>query len=437
MPGIRRYLTRAASAAAIVAAAAACTDGSNPAAPKPEPPVGPGGGVPVTVQALRCTGTLQQPKVSCVPETGAPGGVQGDIIVGGQHVYVNVVTTGETYNSGTGQFTFQTTLQNLIEQPMGTTDGTTLDPNGIRIFFNSGPNVTSGTGTASVLPDGFATFLSAGQAYYQYNQVLAQNATSSAKTWTLVMPPTVSTFDFVLYVSAPVEYPNGYITLNGNLPGASAGALHPGSTVPLTAVVKSAVGNVVAIPVTFNTTDPLCATVSPGGVVTGVRAATCNITADAAGIPGSLSFDVTGTIRTWDGSVSTDWSVNGNWVGDLAPVAADSVLIPTGTPNAPFLVANTSIGGVNVADGATLTLGAFNLTVSANVATGYTVGSGILGTSGSLILAGSGEEAHGRVPSVLVTGTYSLDGDLYAVAPQQVDAGNLTSPNYMLQVVSQ
>jgi hypothetical protein len=443
MSGTRKYLQRAAFAAALAAVAAACTDGANPVAPTPEPPTGPGGGAPVTVQALRCTGSLSDRSVSCAPATAGTGGAAGDIIVGGQNVYVKVATSAVGYNSGTGQFTFSTTLQNLIEQPMGTTDGTTLDPSGIRIFFSAGPSVTSGTGSISTLPDGFATFTAAGQPYYQYNNVLAQSATSPAKVWTLIMPPTVLTFDFVLYVSAPVEYPNGYITLNGNLPGASYGALHPASTAPLTAVVKNAMGGVIATPVAFGTTDPLCATVDVGGVVTGVRAATCSITASAAGgtITGNLGFNVGGTVRSWDGSVSTDWSVGGNWAGDLVPAAVDSVLVPLAVPNFPVLVANTAIGGVDVADGATLSLGAFDLTMSANLATGPTAGSGVLGTTGRLILAGTAagpdETAHGRVPSMLVTGTYSLDGDLYAVAPEQIDAGNLTSPNFMLQVVSQ
>src|SRR5215218_8452789 len=229
-------------AAVLALASAACTDRANPLAPAPGPGGGPGTpGTPVTIQTLECTGNRAELSVHCGPLQPGLNGASGDIIVGSQNVFVTVATSNVAYNGGTGQFTFNATLQNLIEQPMGTTDGTTLDPGGIKIFFHSGPTVTGGTGVASVLPDGFATFTAAGQPFYQYNQVLANSVTSGAKVWTLIMPPTVTTFSFLLYVSAPVEYPNGYVTLDGNLPDASYGYLHPGAPHPLVAVAKTAV----------------------------------------------------------------------------------------------------------------------------------------------------------------------------------------------------
>jgi hypothetical protein len=438
----RRRLHRRGSsllAAALALAAAACTDRANPLAPAP----GPGGGTPgtpVTIQSLACTASRAELYVRCAPVT-PEGDVRGAIIVGNQGVFVQVTSSNVAYNAGTGQFTFNVTLQNLIEQKMGTTDGTTLDPSGIRVFFHSGPNVTSGTGVASVLPDGFATFTAAGQPFYQYNQVLASGVTSTARGWTLIMPPTVLTFSFLLYVAAPVEYPNGYVTMDGNLPGASHGYLHPGDTHPVTAVAKTAVG--VGIPgavIVFGTTDAGCATVSGTGTVTGVRSATCSITATSGALTaGDLSFAVSGTTRTWTGAVSADWSVGGNWGLGLVPAAADSVSIPTGVPSFPALTGAVAVRGVTVADAATLSLGAFSLTASDNVATGPTAGSGILSTTGSLVLAGTSgtSTVHGRIPTFRVTGTYTLDGDVTAVAKGQVEVGKLVSPNYNLQVVAQ
>jgi hypothetical protein len=426
-------------AAALALAAAACTDRANPLAPGPGGPGGPGiPGTPVTLQALECTGNRAELTVRCSPLKPDDGDARG-IIVGSQGVYVQVTTSGVAYNGGTGQFTFNTTLQNLIEQKLGTTDGTTLDPNGIRVFFHSGPTVTGGTGVASVLPDGFGTFTAAGQPYYQYNQVLANAATSSAHVWTLIMPPTVTTFSFLLYVSAPVEYPNGYITLDGNLPGASYGTFHPGDTHPLVAVAKTNVGTVIpGAVIAFGTTDANCAAVSGTGTVTGVRSATCSITA-ASGLltSGSLSFDVSGTTRAWTGATSSDWNVATNWGGGFVPAAADSVTIPTGVPFLPALTSAVAVRGVTVADAATLSLGAFDLTAADNVATGPTAGSGILSTTGRLVLAGSAGTVHGRIPTFLVTGTYTLDGDVTAVASGQVDLGKLVSPSFNLQVLSQ
>ena len=435
-----RRRTRAAAAALLALAAAACTDRANPVAPAPPGSPGGPGGEPINVQALRCTADRDALTVTCDPAT-PQGGAQGDIIVGNQNVYVKVSSTNVTYNSGTGQFKFDVTVQNLIQQPMGTVDGTTLDPNGIRIFFAEGPTVTGGSGVAAVFPDGFGTFTAAGQAYYQYNQVLPQNATSSAKTWTLIISPTVTSFSFLLYVNSPVEYPNGYITLDGQLPEYVFGNLHPSSTHPLTAVSRTAVGNVVpGTTITFGTTNAGCAAVDGSGVVTGVQFATCSITASDGTRAGSMVFNVTGTTRNWTGSVSTDWNVGGNWGGGLVPATADSVLVPfpLASGNFPVLTSAVTISDVTVTDQATLNVASFVLTSTGNVGTGPTVGSGILASgAGSVLLSGSTKTVHGRFPSVLVTGTYSLDGNYFGVAPETVDSGIIESNSYEMDINAQ
>ncbi|HEX8431013.1 MAG TPA: Ig-like domain-containing protein, partial [Longimicrobium sp.] len=271
-----KRLQRRAALCALLVALGACRDQPNPVAPEGGTPGAPGQpgvpGRPVTVQTLDCIGNRETGKVECAvarPE----GGAAANITVGYQGVYVTLTSSNPSYNSGTGQFTFDVTVRNLIPQKMGTTDGTTVDPGGVRVFFHSGPSVTSGSGTAAVVPDGFGSFTGSGQAFYQYNQILANGVTSAPKQWTLVMPPTVTTFAFTLLVSAPVQYPDGYVELNGALPGTDAGPLRPGDDRALTAVVKDAFGNTVAgEPVTFGTSDAENAVVTPTGTVTGVRA---------------------------------------------------------------------------------------------------------------------------------------------------------------------
>jgi hypothetical protein len=427
---------RASAALLAVLAAAACTDRSptdpgGRALPPGSEPHGPGGAL-TAIALLTCTASVESRSVACVPATPSTGGASG-LIIGNQGVYVQVTSSNVNYNAGTGSFTFDATLQNLIEQPLGTTDGDNPDPTGIRIFFASGPSVTAGTGLVSVVPDGFDTFTEAAQPYYHYPYLLAQTAVSPAEGWSFVVPPTVTTFVFGVYVAAPVEYPDGYITMDGELPGASHGPLHPSTPHAVAAVVKNAYGVVQPGTVSFSTSDAACATVSAGGTVTGVRAGTCTITATSGSYAGELVFDVTGTVRTWDGSASTDWSTPANWAGDVTPAAADSVVIPTGVPNFPALVAATPIGGVEVADGATLSLGAFDLTASANVSTGPTPGSGILATTGVLELAGATGTVLGRVPSLRVTGDYALAGDLDVVAPGQVLSGRLLTGGYLFR----
>jgi hypothetical protein len=150
---------------------------------------------------INCSGSTASGTLSC----GSGSGFQ---------YQTNLITTGRVqftpsnvfYNPGTGQFTFNATIQNLENQPLGTTDGVTIAPSGIRVFFHSGPTVTGDTGLASVIPDGFGTFTAAGQPYYQYQQILAQFQTSSARIFTLIMPPTVASFSFQILVSAPVEF---------------------------------------------------------------------------------------------------------------------------------------------------------------------------------------------------------------------------------------
>jgi hypothetical protein len=435
MTHLRAYRARA--ALLLVMTAAACSDRS-PTGPssRGDPPGKQPGGPATAIAQLTCTASVQSGTVACAPATPRLGDASG-LIVGNQGIYVQLTSSNVNYNSGTGQFTFDATLQNLIEQPLGTTDGTTLDPGGINIYFHDLPTVVEGTGTASVVPDGFAFFTAAAQPYYNYPYLLDQTEVSPAETWTFVVPPTVTRFIFSVYVSAPVEYPTGYITLDGELPDALYGPLHPSTPHALTAVVKNAVGEPVAGTVTFGTTDANCAQVNGTGTVTGVLAGTCSITATSGAYAGAMVFNVTGTGRTWNGSVSQDWSVGGNWNGGYAPAAVDSAIIPTGVPNFPALTAATAIGGVTVADGATLSLGAFDLTASADVATGPTAGSGILGTTGVLELAGLDETAQGRVPALRVTGRYALSGDLYVVAPGRVVSGQLRNVGYLLRTVSQ
>jgi hypothetical protein len=423
-------------AALVCMTAAGCTDHSrNPLTPEPGTEGGGEGGVPLRV-ALDCRASMSAGTITCGPEAPETGGAAGDIIVGGQNTFVTLASSNLAYNSGTGQLTFNVTLRNLIEQPMGTVDGTTVS--NIRVFFHVAPTVTSGTGSVAVLPDGFGEFTAPGQPYYNVPQILDRNETSAVDTWTFILPPTVNTFIFKLYVSAPVQWPDGYVTLDGLLPGADGGDLRPGVPRATVALVKDKVGRViVGAPVTYGTSDPLCATVDPAGVVTGQRAGTCQVTATSGSLPGGLSVDVTGITRVWTGAVSADWSVGGNWTGGLTPATVDSVSIPAAAANMPALSAPVTIAGVGVADAATLTLGAQTLTVNADLFTG-TSGGVLGGGAGVLALAGTGGTVRGVVPATVVTGTYGLSGDLRVNgAPQTIRAGQLRGQGYQLRIVNQ
>ena len=285
--------SRAMRAGLLVCAAAlsACGEqGGDPLTPEPVPPAG-----PAELAQLKCTANVQAGRVSC---DGAPstGGASG-LIVGGQNVYVNVISSQVPatpfYDPGTQTFTFNVAVQNLIPQPLGTTDGATPSASGVRIIFHQAPAAVTGSGAIAISnADGTGDFTGSGQPYYLYSGaqlgadgILAKDETSSNKQWTFSVPSTVTTFDFTLYVVADVQYPDGWVEL------ASRGdTLLAGDNLPLNPVVKTAVGSVVpGAAVTWGTTDAAVAMVDASGVVSAVGPGTATLTATSGTRTGSLT----------------------------------------------------------------------------------------------------------------------------------------------------
>jgi hypothetical protein len=414
----------------MLALLAACEPAS--LAPLTAPTVDPAARPQQIIAVVGCSGSRTTMTVRCGDQPTRSRGAAADIIVGGQNLYVRLTPSNFSYDAGTGQYVFDVSLENLIPQPIGTTDGVTLDPNGVRIFFNSGPIVTGGTGSASVVPDGFATFTSAGQAYYQYPQVIAQNQTSPARTWTLIMSPTVTTFSFTLYVSAPVQYPVGYIDVS---PGMTS--MQPAEQHSMTGVPRTAVGNLVTGGATlvWGTSDASVATVDAAGVLTAVSGGPVTVTVSDGTRIGFLAFDVTGATRSWNGTVSTDFDDAANWdaVGPAAPavvpMSADSIVVPPGVPFFPHLTAATSIAGVSVLDNASLSLDAFDLVATGDV---RTTPLGVIDAAGGLLrLTGANSLVAGRLPGLLVTGRYSLAADL-SCTDLTVQNGEVTNVGFEL-----
>jgi hypothetical protein len=122
-------------------------------------------------------------------------------------VYVKLSSSGTTYDSGTNILSSNVVVQNLADRAMGTPDGSTVS--GVSVFFNSGPTVTSGTGSVSLAnADGMATFLSSNQQYFKYSEILTPYQISQAKTWQFNVDATVVSFAFTVYVSTPLPNEN-------------------------------------------------------------------------------------------------------------------------------------------------------------------------------------------------------------------------------------
>jgi hypothetical protein len=196
-PVRRAALCAAPLAAALLAVA--CSDRQPLAIREPElpPPA-------AVVQAFDCTGSTAG-TLSC-RAAGANTGGASAALIGGQNTYVKLTSSNVSYNSGTGIFQFDVTVQNLMNEAIGTPDGVTADAQGIQVFFNSGPNTTGGTGTVTVAnPDGTGSFTGSNQPYYSYAQILTEDQVSAPKTWQLNVPATVTSFSFTLFIETDVQ----------------------------------------------------------------------------------------------------------------------------------------------------------------------------------------------------------------------------------------
>lgn len=164
---------------------------------------------PASLTRVECTASVSDGALSCdVPP--AAGGASRDLTVGGQNTYVRLVSRNVSYD-GSAEFRADVTVQNLLDQVMGTADGTTVS--GVRVFFTSEPVTTSGTGSVVVgNRDGNLTVTGGEpQPYFHYNQILEPRGTSASRLWLFTVPSTVSTFRFSVYVQAPLPAEQGVL----------------------------------------------------------------------------------------------------------------------------------------------------------------------------------------------------------------------------------
>jgi hypothetical protein len=196
---IGRLLTSVVLGAAVIGA---CSD---------QQPVGvrePATIIPAVKRALQvfdCTGSITG-GVSCKPAGGSAGQAAG-VLIGGQNAFVKLTSSNVSYDPGTEIYQFDVTVQNLMNEAIGTPDGTVPDPDGIQVFFNQGPTLTGGAGSVEVAnADGVGTFNTGNQPFFAYNQILVKDHVSAAKTWQLSMPETVVSFSFQLLVETDIQY---------------------------------------------------------------------------------------------------------------------------------------------------------------------------------------------------------------------------------------
>ena len=241
-------------------AATACTDREESTAPQ-EPGVRGLSSSKQLAASIRCAADVATATLAC-ERTHDAGGLLAPqfLIVGGQNEFVRLTSSAVDYQRGRQEFSFDVTVQNLIPQPLGSLDGTTVT--GVRVFFLAPPAVTSGSGAISVQnPTGTGTFTNSSQPYFLYDEILEENETSGAQQWILDVPKTVDTFVFEVLVSAQVPYPNGFVRVTS-----APAAVTVGDDVTLTAEAVDALGRAVSgRSFTWSTPEPSIATVSAAG----------------------------------------------------------------------------------------------------------------------------------------------------------------------------
>lgn len=158
--------------------------------------------LPAGAVELGCVVAVRTGSLECTTSSPSVSGASA-LIIGGQDVNVVLTGTETEYDADASKFSSTVTVQNLTGQVMGTPDGTTVE--GIKVFFNGAPYLVSGSGAVEVAnPDGFEDFVSTEQPYFAYPGLLEPLAISAGKRWEFNVPPTVETFSFTVYVSAPM-----------------------------------------------------------------------------------------------------------------------------------------------------------------------------------------------------------------------------------------
>jgi hypothetical protein len=188
----------------LLALAAACTESGSITELETEAekrPIGRG----AFSASIRCVASVAGETLAC--PAGRPADVAAGpqlLIVGGQGVYVQLASQNVSYDPATQVFQADVTVQNLIGQPLGTPDGSTIT--GVRVFFHTGPTVTGGAGTVTVSnADGTDSFTGSNQPFHEYLEILEPSAVSTGKTWKWQASPDI-TFQFEVYVQGDVQH---------------------------------------------------------------------------------------------------------------------------------------------------------------------------------------------------------------------------------------
>jgi Tol biopolymer transport system component len=246
---------------------------------------------------------------------------QGNTLgTGGKGVHTRLVPS--LAGTSGGVFQFAGRIQNLMVNRIGTADGPTTA--GLFAFVMAPPTTTAGSGSVTVNnADSTGTFTAANQPYFHYDTILSAGEASVNRLWRFNVPASVTSFQFKVYVMAPIlpiivfdkdEGGNRDI-YRVNLDGTQLVRLTSTAGIDMD---PTAVGSTVVFVSYRNSNAELYRMSLLGGAQTRLTSTSANETAPALSLDGTrLAYinDVTGVPKLWVGPLAT--------LSNAAPVTGD------------------------------------------------------------------------------------------------------------------
>ena len=303
--------------------------------------------------ALQCTVDVAAVAMTCTNvEPGTGSDVAATRIFGTQDRNIKLTNVGGSFDGGTNIFEINVTVQNLTQQALGTTDWTTLAPNGIRVFFPSDPVVTS-SGTVTIANATGQAFITApAQDYFQYNEVLQVNEISASQPWQFQVTSSATTFTFTVLIQA--AQPNEALPYNGPTWQGTVSSAWTTSGNWLNGVMPDSASSVMVPRLSL----------LPGGANMPVLSASTQLTNLNVGTGSTLTLS-SNTLTAW-GNVDALGSITGGtlWMrgsGTYLGGNLPSVVVSGGTT---LQRSSTASGAVSISDGSLVVDGSKPLSIS-------------------------------------------------------------------------
>lgn len=281
--------------------AVSCSDAGNPLSPEgpkqPEPEPSSSG----IFMALTCIVDDVAGTFTCEPQNAQTGDALGAINIGGGAGGGTYFTVNRTNIVSTADSSiFDASITNVMNrQIMGTLDGVTADPKGMRFFFFDPlnptipqPRVISKINPADsawvevVTPDTMVFSSGTGKRpYFQHlPEIVEPGETSMPRTWKFAKH-NVAQFSLSVYVYTEVRWPKGWLEIVPEAPVVQAGG-----TETLTAQVRNNVGRPLRENLAWSSSNPAIVTVLENAidstaVITGVADGTAWVRASSVADP--------------------------------------------------------------------------------------------------------------------------------------------------------